>query len=111
MFFGFGFRGSEQKPPTVPSEPCSPPREQTFVKRNRKSQSFSTTKVVRFLDGLAQKIPVLGKQTRQDPMKSRGFFYSHFEPALQVQTQYPSLHFPIFVPGPQNWNTCSLTRR
>ena len=54
---------------------------------------------------------VLGKQTRQDPMKSRGFFYSHFEPALQVQTQYPSLHFPIFVPGPQNWNTCSLTRR
>ena len=61
MFFGFGFRGSEQKPPTVPSEPCSPPREQTFVKRNRKSQSFSTTKVVRFLDGLAQKIPVLGE--------------------------------------------------
>ena len=45
------------------------------------------------------------------PMKSRGFFYSHFVASLKHQTLYPSLHFPIFVPSPQNWNTCSLTRR
>jgi hypothetical protein len=29
----------------------------------------------------------------------------------RVPTYYPYLYFSIFVPGPQIWNTCSLTHR
>ncbi len=39
----------------------SPLCEQTLIKRSGKSQSFSTTKVERFLDDLAKKQPVLGQ--------------------------------------------------
>lgn len=39
----------------------SPLRERTLIKRNGKSQHFSTSKVERFLDDLAQKKPVLGQ--------------------------------------------------
>ena len=48
-------------PQDVKTMLLSPLREKTLIKRNGKSQSFSTSKVERFLDDLARKNPVLGQ--------------------------------------------------